>query len=102
MQLAMDVQDSLDIARVTTEEELLSLRCAAAEVQKNMRRIQGDYVKQHDKPTVAERLYKIDPAHAQLEMLLSKLQAHIAYAEGLLKAVDDKSFKLGTLMKGLV
>lgn len=98
--LAIDAQESLDAAREALETELLSLRCALADARREMRTIERDYVVKYDKPTVAERMYKSDEAHAHLEYLVTRCEAHVLYAEGLQRMVEDKLFKLGTIIKG--
>lgn len=98
--LAIDAQESLDAAREALETELLSLRCALADAKRAMRDVEREYVQKHDKPTVAERMYKSDERHAHLEYLATRCEAHIQYAEGLQRMVEDKTYKLGTILKG--
>lgn len=73
---------------------------ALAEAQSRMREIQRDYITRDDlKITQAERLYKADQDHRELEALLDKLKAVIQYCDSTEGLLRNKYFELSRKLK---
>lgn len=87
--------DEIDAAVAEVSHIRVDASFALAEAQRNMREIQHDYITREDlKVTQAERLYKTDAEHRELEELSAKLTAVVQYCdttEGLLRS---KHFEL--------
>ena len=68
-------------------------------VQKEMRAVQKTFLDQDKPVTKAEREYKVDPRHSDLEALQAQFEASIEFCTGYLDLLDDKSLKLSQLIK---
>jgi hypothetical protein len=87
--------DEIDAATAEVSRLRADASYAQADVQRKMRGIQREYVTQPGlKVTQAERLYKIDQDHRELEALLTKLVATINYCDTAENLLKNKWFEL--------
>jgi hypothetical protein len=87
--------DEIDAATAEVSRLRADASYAQADVQHKMRCIQREYVTQPGlKVTQAERLYKIDQNHRELEALLTKLVATVTYCDTVENLLKNKWFEL--------
>lgn len=92
--------DEIDAAVAEVSQLRVDTCFAQGEVEMRMREIQRDYVIRPDlKITQAERLYKIDEQHRELEALLVKLKAIVKHCDTTEDLLKNKYFEIKAKMR---
>lgn len=91
--------ENCELVRSDVNEARYMASQEAYEAQRKMRVIQAEYLSDSKNPTSAERAYKVDEEHRELEECLAVCKAFVNYCDDMLKVLENKYFRAGSLVK---